>query len=271
MGQAAGAADHVATSKIQERFMGRLNGKVILLTGGATGLGAEQAVACSREGAKVVFGDIADEEGAKVEARVRETGEAMYIHLDVTSEQDWQAAVEAAAARFGKLNVLINNAGIAIKKVSIEERTAAEWDRVMAVNLRGVFLGTKHAIPHLRRAGGGSIVNVSSIAGIGQSQIQEPAYATSKAAVRMLSRVTATQYAHEGIRCNSLHPGPTDGGMLYRFLPDTEALKQRLKRVPMGRLARVEEIVAGIIFLAADESSYMTGAELVIDGGALAQ
>jgi NAD(P)-dependent dehydrogenase (short-subunit alcohol dehydrogenase family) len=251
--------------------MGRLSGKVVLLSGGATGLGVEQAMACAREGARVVFGDIADREGAQVEARIREVGDAMYVHLDVTNEQDWQAAIEATKARFGGLNVLINNAGIAIKKVSIEERTADEWDRVMAVNLRGVFLGVKHAIPQLRRASGGSIINVSSIAGIGQSQIQEPAYATSKAAVRMFSKVTATQYAHENIRCNSLHPGPTDGGMLYRFLPDPEALKQRLKRVPMGRLARVEEIVAGIIFLASDESSYMTGTELVIDGGALAQ
>jgi len=251
--------------------MGRLSGKVVLLSGGATGLGVEQAVACAREGAKIIIGDIADQEGAKVEARIRERGEAMYIHMDVTSEQDWQEAISATLNRFGTLNVLINNAGIAIKKVPIEERTVDEWDRVMAVNLRGVFLGTKHAIPQLRRAGGGSIINVSSIAGIGQSQLQEPAYATSKAAVRMFSRVTATQYAHENIRCNSLHPGPTDGGMLYRFLPDPEALKRRLTRVPMGRLARVEEIVAGIIFLASDDSSYMTGAELVIDGGALAQ
>jgi 3alpha(or 20beta)-hydroxysteroid dehydrogenase len=139
------------------------------------------------------------------------------------------------------------------------------------VNLRSVFLGTKYAIPEMRRNGGGSIVNISSLAGIGQSAFQEPAYATSKAAVRMLSKVTATQHAHEKIRCNSLHPGPTDGGMLHRFLPDPAALEQRLKRVPLGRLARVEEITAGVIFLASDESSYMTGSELVIDGGALAQ
>jgi NAD(P)-dependent dehydrogenase (short-subunit alcohol dehydrogenase family) len=123
----------------------------------------------------------------------------------------------------------------------------------------------------MRRNGGGSIVNISSLAGIGQSAIQEPAYATSKAAVRMLSKVTATQHAHEKIRCNSLHPGPTDGGMLHRFLPEPAALEERLKRVPLGRLARLEEITAGVVFLASDESSYMTGSELVIDGGALAQ
>ncbi len=252
--------------------MSRLIGKVVLVTGSATGLGTAQAVACAREGAKVVLGDIADRDGAQVEAQIRSAGaEAVYVHLDVTNEDEWRAAIRTTVDRFGKLNVLINNAGIVIRKVPIEERTAEEWDRVMAVNLRGVFLGTKQAIPELRRAGGGSIINISSLAGIGQSQLQEPAYATSKAAVRMLSKVTAAQHAHENIRCNSLHPGPTDGGMLRRFLPDPEALKERLKRVPLGRLARLEEIVAGVIFLASDESSYMTGSELVIDGGALAQ
>jgi len=252
--------------------MGRLRGKVALISGAASGLGAEQVVACAKEGAKVVIGDILDADGLALEAKIRASGgEAVFVHLDVADEQDWRNAIREAATRFGTLNVLVNNAGISIQKVSIEERTVEEWDRVMAVNLRSVFLGTKHAIPQMRRAGGGSIVNVSSIAGIGQSQLQEPAYATSKAAVRMLSRVTATQYAHENIRCNSLHPGPTDGGMLHRFLPNPEVLKERLKRVPMGRLARVEEIVAGVIFLASDESSYMTGSELVIDGGALAQ
>ena len=252
--------------------MGRLEGKVVLISGAATGLGAEQAVGCAKEGARVIIGDILDTAGAELEKKVHASGgEGMFVHLDVTSELDWQKALFETARRFGGLNVLVNNAGISIKKVPIETRTVEEWDQVMAVNLRSVFLGTKHAIPRLREAGGGSIVNVSSIAGIGQSQLQESAYATSKAAVRMFSRVTATQYANENIRCNSLHPGPTDGGMLHRFLPNREALKERLKRVPMGRLARIEEIVAGVIFLASDDSSYMTGSELVIDGGALAQ
>lgn len=252
--------------------MNRLQGKVGLITGAASGLGAAQALACAKEGAKVVLGDIADEDGSQVEAQIRIAGgEAVYVHLDVTNENDWRSAIRETLSRFGKLDVLVNNAGIVVPRLPIEKRTVEEWDRVMAVNLRGVFLGTKHAIPPMRRAGGGSIVNISSLAGIGQSQLQEPAYATSKAAVRMLSKVTATQHAHENIRCNSLHPGPTDGGMLHRFLPDPKALAERLKRVPMGRLARMEEIVAGVIFLASDESSYMTASELVIDGGALAQ
>jgi cyclopentanol dehydrogenase len=252
--------------------MGRLSGKVVLVSGGASGLGAAQVRACVKEGAQVVFGDIADADGQQVEAEIRDAGgAAMYLHLDVTDEDQWRQAIVKTVSRFGGLNVLINNAGIVIAKLPIEQLAVVDWDRVMAVNVRGVYLGTKHAIPELRRGGGGSIINISSLAGIGQSQLQEPAYATSKAAVRMFSKVTATQYAQDNIRCNSLHPGPTDGGMLHRFLPNPEALKERLKRVPLGRLARVEEIVAGVIFLASDESSYMTGSEFVIDGGALAQ
>jgi 3alpha(or 20beta)-hydroxysteroid dehydrogenase len=252
--------------------VGRLSGKVVLLTGAAGGLGAKQAEACAREGADTMLADVADARGDQLAAGLRAKGfKAAFQHLDVSSEEDWQRAVAKTTETFGKLNVLVNNAGIVIKKVPIEVLSVENWDLVMAVNVRGVFLGTKCCIPAMREAGGGSIVNISSLAGIGQSSIQEPAYATSKAAVRMLSKVTATQYAAANIRCNSLHPGPTDGGMLYRFLKDPEALKNRLKRVPLGRLARPEEIVAGVLFLASDESSYMTGSELVIDGGALAQ
>jgi cyclopentanol dehydrogenase len=252
--------------------MNRLQGKVALITGAARGLGAAQALALANEGAKVVFSDLADSEGKVLEESILASGgDAHYMHLDVANEQDWIEAIQATVDRHGQLNVLVNNAGIVIARVPIESRTVLEWDQVMAINVRSVFLGTKHAIPQMRKAGGGSIVNISSLAGIGQSQLQEPAYATSKAAVRMLSKVTAAQHAHENIRCNSLHPGPTDGGMLHRFLSDPKALQQRLTRVPMGRLARMEEIAAGVVFLASDESSYMTGSELVIDGGALAQ
>jgi len=252
--------------------MDRLKGKVILITGAAQGLGAAQVKALAAEGARVVFGDLADSQGHVLEESLRAEGlDTHYVHLDVSVEQNWIDCAKDLIQKHGKLNVLVNNAGINIKRVMIEERTIDEWDRVMAVNLRSVFLGTKHVIPYMRRVGGGSIINISSLAGIGQSALQEPAYATSKAAVRMFSKVTATQHAHENIRCNSIHPGPTDGGMLHRFLSDPVALKERLKRVPMGRLARLEEIAAGVVFLASDESSYMTGSELIIDGGALAQ
>src|SRR6188768_906611 len=148
--------------------MGKLDGKVALISGGARGQGAAEAQTFAREGAKVVFGDIR-----------ADGGDAIYVHLDVTSEMDWQSAIKLAADRHGRLDILINNAAIVIPKVPIEERTAAEWDQVMAINAKGVFLGTKHAIPAMRRTGGGSIVNISSVAGIGQSLHQEPAYAAS--------------------------------------------------------------------------------------------
>ena len=252
--------------------MGKLSGKVALISGGARGQGAAEAATFAREGAKVVFGDIRDAEGQKVEAAIRSAGgEAVYVHLDVTSETDWQGAVRTATDRYGALNILINNAAIVIPRVPIEERTTAEWDRVMAVNAKGVFLGTKYAIPAMRRAGGGSIVNISSVAGIGQSLHQEPAYAASKGAIRIFTKVTASQHAKDKIRCNSVHPGPVDTEMLHSAMPDREVLQRRLQRVPLGRMGTVDEIVAAVLYLASDDSSYVTGSELVIDGGALAQ
>ena len=252
--------------------MGKLDGKVALISGGARGQGAAEAETFAREGAKVVFGDVRDVEGEKVEAAIRaEGGEATYLHLDVTSEADWQRAVKTAVDRHGRLDILINNAAIVIPRVPIEERTAAEWDQVMAVNAKGVFLGTKHAIPAMRRAGGGSIVNISSVAGIGQSLHQEPAYAASKGAIRIFTKVTASQHAKDGIRCNSVHPGPVDTEMFHAAFQDKEAMERRLQRVPLKRMGTVAEIVSAVLYLASDEASYITGSELVIDGGALAQ
>jgi len=252
--------------------MGKLDGKVALISGGARGQGAVEAAVFAREGAKVVFGDVRDDEGKKIEATIRaEGGDAVYLHLDVAMEADWQRAVRTAVERYGKLDVLINNAGIVIPRVPIDERTAEEWDRVMAVNAKGVFLGTKHAIPAMRRAGGGSIVNISSVAGIGQSLHQEPAYAASKGAVRIFTKVTAAQHAKDKIRCNSVHPGPIDTEMVHSAMSDPEVLRRRLQRVPLGRLGTVEEVVSLVLFLASDDASYVTGSEMVVDGGALAQ
>ncbi len=250
--------------------MTRLLDKVALISGGSQGQGAVEARTFAAEGAKVVFGDILDAEGEAVAAEIQASGgEAHYRHLDVTSEADWRAAVNFATERFGRLDILINNAAVLVPRVPIEERTAEEWDRVMSVNAKGVFLGTKYAIPAMRDSGGGSIVNISSVAGIGQSTHQEPAYAASKGAIRVFSKVTATQHAGDNIRCNSVHPGPIDTEMFRSAFADPDALAERLSRVPLGRTGTIDEVVAGVLYLASDESSYVTGTELVIDGGAL--
>jgi NAD(P)-dependent dehydrogenase (short-subunit alcohol dehydrogenase family) len=252
--------------------MSELDGKVALISGAAGSFGAELVRVFAREGAAVLAGDIADESGEWLAREVhRAGGRVKYCHLDVTLEKDWDNAVQEAISHFGKLDILVNNAGIVPRNVSIEERTLEEWDRVMAVNARGVFLGTRSAIAAMRQAGGGSIVNMSSVAAIGQSQIMEAAYAASKGAVRIFTKVTAAQHARDGIRCNSVHPGPIDTGLLRDVWSNPEVLNRRVGRIPLGRLGKIEEVVAGVLYLASDRASYTTGAELVIDGGALAQ
>ena len=251
--------------------MGRLDSKVVLISGGARGQGAAEAKMMTREGAKVVFGDILDDDGKKVEAEIRELGrEATYVHLDVTSEGDWQAAVDTAISGYGKLDVLVNNAGILIRK-SLEDTTEEEWDRTMAINAKGVFLGTKHAIPAMRRAGGGSIINISSTAGLVGSLYGSASYIATKGAVRLFTKSTAIQYARDNIRCNSVHPGPIDTPMIQDTLANPVQVEERMSRLPMGRVGTVDEIAYGVLYLASDESSFVTGSELVIDGGTTAQ
>ena len=251
--------------------MGRLVGKVALISGGARGQGAAEAKEFAAEGAQVIFGDILDEEGHAVAAEINCAGyQSTYTHLDVTNENDWILAIKLAISKYGKLDVLVNNAAVFINRVPIEDRTVEEWDYVHGVNAKGVFLGTKHSIPTMRKSGGGSIVNICSVAGFGQSITQEPAYAASKGAVRILSKVTAAQHAKDKIRCNAVFPGPVDTEMVRRANPDPETLGERLSRVPLGRMASIDEIVAGVLFLASDDSSYMTGGEIVIDGGGTA-
>jgi cyclopentanol dehydrogenase len=253
--------------------MSRFQGRTVLVTGAAQGIGAAIARAFAAAGANVVIGDIDAAAGRAVEGEITAAGgeSSCLVHLDVTSEADWHGAIARTLQRYGRLDVLVNNAGLGPAPAPIEQCTVQAWDRIMAVNARGVFLGTKHAIPPMRTGGGGSIVNVSSIAALGQGTLMEAAYAASKGAVRTFTKVIAAQYAHEGIRCNSVHPGPIDGGMLRDVLSNSTKLERRLSRIPMGRLGRVEEVVAGVLFLASDESSYTTGTELTIDGGALVQ
>jgi len=251
--------------------MGLLDGKVAIVTGAARGQGEAEARLFAREGAQVVIGDVLDGEGSAVEAEIAaKGGQAAYVPLDVTREADWQAAVALAERRFGRLNVLVNNAGIsAVGRV--EDTPLAEWQRVMEVNATGVFLGSKTAIPAMRRAGGGSIVNISSQLGLVGTDITSPMYPASKGAVRLLTKVTAIQYAKEGIRANSVHPGPIVTPMTEKRRADPATYQLMLSRIPLGRYGEPEEVAYAVLYLASDESAFVTGSELVIDGGWTAQ
>ena len=259
----------------------RLEGKVALISGGARGQGAAEARLFVQEGAAVVIGDILDEEGIRLEAEIRELGgQAVFVHLDVTDAGQWADAVATAVNRYGKLDILVNNAGIGSANVGgvnaprIHEAPADVWDQIMDVNGKGVFLGSRAAIPALRTAGGGSIVNISSIAGLvglGPGSGAGSAYASSKGAVRLLTKATAVQYAADNIRCNSVHPGYIDTAMTERMMSDPELRQHRINATPLGRIGTVADIASGVLFLASDESSFMTGSELVIDGGYTAQ
>ena len=249
----------------------RLEGKVALISGGALGMGAAEARLFAREGARVVIGDVLEAEGQAVEADVRaKGGEAVFTRLDVTREADWQQAVDLALRRFGMLNVLINNAGIGGAS-RLEDTSVEAWDRVMEVNAKGVFLGSKTVIPAMRQAGGGSIVNISSQLGLVGMAESSPQYQASKGAVRLLTKLTALQYAKERIRANSVHPGPILTPMTEKRRADPATYERMVSRIPLGRYGESDEVAYGVLYLASDESSFVTGSELVIDGGWTAQ
>ena len=248
----------------------RLEGKVALISGGARGQGATEGQLFVDEGAKVVLADILDVEGEAAAAQIRENGgEASYVHLDVTSEDEWRNAVEFALQTYGRLDILINNAAI-YKRTPIVDTDLEEWRQIMEVNSTGVFLGTKHAIPAMQRSGGGSIINISSTAGLIGSA-RGSAYGASKGSVRLFTKYTAIQHATEGVRANSIHPGPIDTVMIADSLATPEARAESEARVPLRRIGTAMDVAYGALFLASDESSYMTGAELVIDGGVTAR
>ena len=248
----------------------RMLGKVALVSGGARGIGAATARLLAQEGAAVVIGDLLEEEGQQTEAKITESGgQATFVYLDVTKEPDWANAISVAVGSYGKLDVLVNNAGIS-GRTTVEETTEELWDRVMAVNAKGVFLGTKLAIPAMRKAGGGSIINISSIYGIVGSETSA-AYHSSKGAVRLFTKAAAIQYAKEGIRVNSVHPGFVDSPMTRQFHQNPGVQQERIDRTPLGRMGMPEDIANGILYLASDESAFVTGSELVIDGGMTAK
>jgi 3(or 17)beta-hydroxysteroid dehydrogenase len=248
----------------------RLENKVALITGAASGMGASMARIFAREGAKVVVADILDQEGRDIVADItRANGAAIFQRLDVSSEAEWQAATEATLAAYGRLDILVNDAGLSGSAEDDLFDTAA-WERLMAVNARGVFLGMKFAIPAMKQQGGGSIVNISSISGItGQHQIHV-GYNASKGAVRTLTKAAAVQHGADNIRVNSVHPGLMPPMRSSGRTADPEVRAGLLRQVPMGRAGRVEEVANAVLFLASDEASYITGAELYVDGGFLA-
>jgi NAD(P)-dependent dehydrogenase (short-subunit alcohol dehydrogenase family) len=252
---------------------GRMAGKVVLITGGASGIGLASAEACAREGATVVITDLNAREGEAQAARLVATGlNAEFLSQDVTSEADWTRVIDETVRRHGRLDGLVNNAGIAVI-APIEQETLEGWRRTQAVNMEGVFLGTREAI-RVMKGRGGSIVNISSIEGmIGEPHV--PAYNASKGGVRVFTKSAALHCAQAGygIRVNSVHPGyvgtPLVANAIGALLPEQAlALQQELiGRIPLGRLAEPREIATAVLFLASDESSYVTGSELVVDGG----
>jgi NAD(P)-dependent dehydrogenase (short-subunit alcohol dehydrogenase family) len=234
-------------------------------------MGAVEASLFAKEGAKVTIGDVLEKEGRALEAEIKAMGgEALFVRLDVTREADWQKAVESTVQRFGKLDVLVNNAGIS-GRGRVEDTPVEEWDRVMDVNAKGVFLGTKVAIPAMRQGGGGSIINISSQLGLVGTDHSSPQYQASKGAVRLLTKATAIQYAKEAIRANSVHPGPIVTPMTEAARADPERYQLMLSRIPLGCYGQPEDVAYGVLYLASDESRWVTGSELVIDGGWTAQ
>ena len=248
----------------------RLSGRVALITGGASGMGQSEATIFAREGARVVVADLLEAEGRQTVDKITAAGgQAMFVKLDVTSEAEWRAAVDATAAAFSKLDVLVNNAGIS-GSFDPDVLSTSAWDSLMNVNAKGVFLGMKSAVPAMQKAGGGAIVNISSISGfVGQTGLHM-GYNASKGAVRIMTKTAAVQFARDGIRVNSVHPGMLPPMRSSRGSADPEWRAKMIRAVPLRREGRVEEVAHAVLFLASDEASYITGTELVVDGGYLA-
>ncbi len=249
--------------------MGRLDGKVALISGAASGIGKDAAALFAWEGACVVIADVADESGEASAKEIREAGgQAEYVHADVSSPDDVQAAIRTALDRFGGLHVLYNNAGVMLADdVSVTETSEATWDRVMRINLKGVFLGCKYGIPAMLESGGGSIINVASFVAIIGAATSQIAYTASKGGVLSMTREIAVEFARQGIRANALCPGPIETALMAGLLADEARRQRRLVHIPIGRFGQAHEIANAALFLASDESSFVTGSSFVVDGG----
>ncbi|MFC7394763.1 SDR family NAD(P)-dependent oxidoreductase [Scopulibacillus cellulosilyticus] len=249
----------------------RLENKVAVITGGGTGIGKETALLFAKEGAKIVITDINQESGSQAVKDIEaNSGEALFVQHDVSKEEDWKKVAEETIKTFGKVDVLFNNAGIYIIK-PVADIELEEWNRLMSINVTGVFLGMKHIMPLMAKQNKGSVINASSIAGL-MGAPGHVLYGASKGAVRIMTKDAAMEYAESGVRVNSIHPGYIDTGMADYASQVTGNTKEQLgKEFPMGHLGSVKDVANTVLFLASDESSYTTGAEFVIDGGATAR
>lgn len=256
----------------------RLEGKVALITGGARGMGETEARLFAKEGATVVIGDLLATEGQQVAADICESGGvARFTNLDVRAEAQWESVVKTVISEFGKLDILVNNAGIQGSRATVEDTTTEMWQAVMDVNGLGVLNGMKAVFPTMKAAEAGSIVNISSVSGILAASYPERettpnvAYYASKGAVRILTKMAATQFGQYGIRVNSVHPGFIQAPMAQDSIQDPERMKYFMSVIPMRRVGKADDVAQGVLYLASDESAYVNGIELVIDGGYLAK
>jgi NAD(P)-dependent dehydrogenase (short-subunit alcohol dehydrogenase family) len=247
----------------------RLKNKVALITGAASGMGESAARIFADEGSKVMIADILEDEGRAVAEAIRSSGgDAGFVALDVSNEEQWRAGIDATVALYGRLDILVNNAGLS---GAVTDRMDVEYfDKLMSVNARGNFLGMKYAIPAMQKSGGGSIVNMSSMSGIVGQEFVHMGYNGAKAAIRLMTKSAAVQFAKDGIRVNSVHPGLMPPMRTSVSAADPELRQKIIESIPMRRAGRVEEAAYAIVFLASDEASYITGTELVVDGGAVA-
>jgi NAD(P)-dependent dehydrogenase (short-subunit alcohol dehydrogenase family) len=247
----------------------RLDGKVALITGGGSGMGKVASELFASEGARIVLTDVNDEAGVSTTAAITGAGgEAAYVHADVSQEADADAMVRTAIDRFGRLDVLYNNAGVMLPDDgSVHSTEESIWDTTLAINVKGVAFGCKFGIPAMLETGGGSIINVASFVAWLGAATSQTAYTASKGAVLAMTREIAVEYARQGIRCNALCPGPIETPLLLALLSDEQKKQRRFVHIPMGRLGQAEELAKAAMFLASDDSSYMTGTSLIVDGG----
>ena len=268
-GAASGRGPDIPARSERNQKVGRLDGKVALITGAASGLGRVAAEIFAGEGARVMVADVVDDQGAAAVDAIRTGGgEAAFVRVDVSDDEQVAAMVRATVDTFGHLDVLYNNAGILPPDdAGTLETPESTWEQVMAVNLKGVWLGCKHGIPALLESGGGSIINVASLVALMGSATPQIAYTASKGGVLAMTRELAIEYARRDIRANALCPGPIDTPLMAQLLSDPAWAARRLVHIPMGRPGRPDEIARAALFLASDDSSFMTGTALVVDGG----